>query len=845
MSRLIETGRTARRGGLARRTLGLAALTGAVLLSALAPAAHAGLTERVSVSSAGAEANTDSVSPAISADGRYVSFSSYASNLVAGDTNGTRDVFLRDRLSGETSQVGGGSLDDPAISADGRYVSFKNFREDIVVRDLQTGETEVVSVSSAGVEANSYSYGSSISADGRYVSFASRAWNLVANDSNGKPDVFVHDRQNGETRRVSVSSAGAQANDSSGGSLFSGRISPMSADGRYIAFNSAASNLVPNDTNNSEDVFVHDLNSGETRRVSVTGTGAEAQGGSRDPSISADGRYVSFTSTALNLGPPRDIDFAFPTIFVHDRQSGVTQRVSASPAGKQANGTSDASAISADGRYVAFRSLASNLVSGDTNGTHDVFVYDRQSGVMRRVSVSGAGAQANGSSGGYPYKAHISPISADGRYIAFSSQASNLVPGDTNGTYDVFVHDLGVRETTPPDTTAPRLDLPESIVRDATSTTGADVSYPASATDERDGAVPVTCTPSSGTTFPIGATTVHCTAIDKAGNTANGSFTVTVSTPRPSPNLISNDGFETDLAGWNRSGSAAGVTLSREAGGHSGSWTARLTNTGTSAGTCTLNDAPNAVASTESGGYTARLWVRADSAGQTLKLRLREYSGSTPVGSATSQVVLTTAWQPVTVGYAPKAPGASTLDLNAYVIGAAPGTCFDADDASIALDPPPPPPQLNLVANPGFETDLAGWNTSGSAAGVTLTREAGGHSGGWAARLTNTGTSAGSCTLNDAPKVATTTASGGHTARLWVRADAPGQTLKLRLREYSTGALVGTWIREFMLTTAWQQVSVGYTPASPGDSTLDLNAYVTGAPPGTCFLVDDVTIQPT
>ena len=399
----------------------------------------------------------------------------------------------------------------------------------------------------------------------------------------------------------------------------------------------------------------------------------------------------------------------------------------------------------------------------------------------------------------------------------------------------MFVRDVAAPNTTSSDTTPPRLELPESLIRD-TRSSGAVVSYATWATDAVDGAVPVTCAPPSGAMFPVGTTTVRCTATDAAGNLATGSFTVTV---------IYDDGFEADLAGWNTSGSAAGVTLSRQDGGHSGAWAVRLANTAASAGTCTLNDVPNRVKMTPGGAYTARLWVRADAPGQTLKLRLREYRPwGDLVGGATSQIVLTTAWQPVSVSYAPMELR-TELDFNAYVLGAAPGTCFDADDASIAPDEPPPPPppaDPNLVANPGFEADLTGWNTSGSAAGVTLSRHAGGHSGGWAARLTNTSAGAGTCTLNDAPNVVTTTATGDYTARLWVRAEGPGHTLKLRLREYAGATLVGSAISELPLTTAWQQASVSYAPTSAGASTLDLHAYVSGAAPGDCFDADDASI---
>jgi PKD repeat protein len=175
-----------------------------------------------------------------------------------------------------------------------------------------------------------------------------------------------------------------------------------------------------------------------------------------------------------------------------------------------------------------------------------------------------------------------------------------------------------------------------------------------------------------------GTYTVTVTVTDTAGLSSTATATVVVKR-----NLVLNPGFETDLSGWNTSGSGTNIALTRVAGGHSGGWAASLANNGTSASTCTLNDSPNWVSATSAGTYTAALWVRGATSGATLKLRLREYSGSTLVGTALSQVTLSTSWQQVTVAYVPGAAGSSTLDLNAYVVNAAPGTCFLADDASI------------------------------------------------------------------------------------------------------------------------------------------------------------------
>jgi hypothetical protein len=231
------------------------------------------------------------------------------------------------------------------------------------------------------------------------------------------------------TQRVSVDSSCAQANNVSG--IY--RVS-VSAHGRYVAFASQATNLVPGDTNGFGDVFVRDRLSGTTERVSLDSGGAQGNSASYDPSISADGRFVAFVSDAINL-VPGDTN-GKPDIFVRDRQSGRTERISVNSAGAQGDDQSAIPSISADGRFVAFASQATNLVPGDTNGLMDVFVHDRLSGLTERVSVDSFGAQGNGISALFGLS-----ISADGRFVAFESYASNLVHGDTNGYEDVFVHD--------------------------------------------------------------------------------------------------------------------------------------------------------------------------------------------------------------------------------------------------------------------------------------------------------------------------------------------------------------------------------------------------------------------
>ncbi len=402
-------------------------------------------TTRVSVDSFGNEANHYSEIPSISADGRFVAFHSYASNLVGGDTNGRDDNFVHDRDTGQTTRVSvdsnGNQGDEashfPSISADGRFVAFQSFAtnlvggdtnntEDVFVHDRNTGQTTRVSVDSKGNQGARQSHYPSISADGRFVAFLSGATNLVRGDTNGVDDVFVHDRNTGQTTRVSVDSSGNQGDEASAGPAISG-------NGRFVAFPSGATNLVGGDTNGDRDVFVYDRNTGQTTRVSVDSNGNQGDEGSGGPAISADGRFVAFHSFATNLvfGDTNSVG----DVFVHDRNTGQTTRVSVNINGNQGDMGSNGLSISADGRFVAFSSVATNLMCGDTNGVEDVFVHDRKTGQTTRVSVDSNGNQGDEGSAG-------PAISGDGRFVAFPSGATNMVGGDTNGKEDIFVYDL-------------------------------------------------------------------------------------------------------------------------------------------------------------------------------------------------------------------------------------------------------------------------------------------------------------------------------------------------------------------------------------------------------------------
>ena len=335
----------------------------------------------------------------------------------------------------------------PAISADGRFVAYHSYannlvtgdtngQPDVFVHDRQTGMTTRVSVGSGGVQANRGSNSAAISADGRFVAFLSLGTNLVPVDNFALAEVFVHDRQTGTTTAVGRGPGGTQANNHS-------QSPTISADGRYVAFSSWATNLVAGDTNDNTDVFVHDRATGATIRVSVASNGAQANNQSLVPAISADGRWVAFMSLAFDL-VPGDTNGAADT-FVHDRQTGATTRVSVGPGGVEGNSSSSnaiAPSISADGRYVAFSSNASNLVAGDSGNVADVFVHDRQNGTTTRVSVGLGGSESNG------FSDYGLSMSADGRWVAFASSGTNLVAGIDIGYSSVFVYDRQSSTTT-------------------------------------------------------------------------------------------------------------------------------------------------------------------------------------------------------------------------------------------------------------------------------------------------------------------------------------------------------------------------------------------------------------
>ncbi|HEV7650421.1 MAG TPA: hypothetical protein VGP26_19925 [Actinophytocola sp.] len=436
-----------------RRGAVLAVLAAGVVVAGATPAVADGYTtEFVNVNTAGQKADAKtSRFPSVSETGLIVAFDSDGTNLAGGDTNGLRDVFVRYRgvpmtirASVSTSGTqGNGDSGHPALSTFAERVAFESSASnlvsgdtngvgDIFVRNLYSPQsTDRVSVSSTGVQANGVSGAASISADARDVTFSSVASNLVPGDTNGEGDVFVRDVIAGTTTRVSVSSTGAQGN---------GQSFQSSTNGRYVAFVSSASNLVPGDTNGVNDVFVRDLVAGTTIRVSLTEAGGQANGNSDAPSMSPDGILVAFASDATNL-VTGDTNHA-KDVFTRQLPSHLTTRASVSSSGEQANGPSFSpsmgNAIDAGG-IVAFVSSATNLVSGDTNRIDDVFRRDTSEPVTGRApterwSVATGGSQATGGTvTGQPAMVN------NGQAIAFVSNAANLAPGDSLLTQDVFL----------------------------------------------------------------------------------------------------------------------------------------------------------------------------------------------------------------------------------------------------------------------------------------------------------------------------------------------------------------------------------------------------------------------
>jgi Tol biopolymer transport system component len=404
--------------------------------------------DRVSLGANNSEANNQSLTGSLSADGRFLVFGSLASNLVPGDNNHTQDIFVRDLETGEVSCASVNSQGDfadgtnmnPAISASGRYVVFSSWADnldpndvdgdaDIYLHDRWTSETTLVSASIHGTSADEMCSYPSISADGQIISFSTNATNLTTGSGNGSHQIFVLDRNSGQMQVVSRNAMGQLGNRTS----LHSQVSPC---GQLVAIVSGATNLIPGDTNQNSDVFVVDRQALSVLRVSVDSNGLEANGNSFGiPAWSGDSRFVAFESGADNL-VIGDSNWSLD-IFLYEFASAQVERVSLTNWGGQANSSCQNPKLSNDGRLVVFQSKANNLVSHDSGAIVDIFARDRKTGRTVCLTNQQAGITAT-------ENCFNPSISADGQFVTFGSDAGDFVVGDTNGEHDIFRRDLGV-----------------------------------------------------------------------------------------------------------------------------------------------------------------------------------------------------------------------------------------------------------------------------------------------------------------------------------------------------------------------------------------------------------------
>lgn len=381
--------------------------------------------------------------PFMSQNGAWIVFTSAASNLLQGESNGQKEVFsyfLATREVRHLSIPGGGGLGNGSseangISSDGRWVLLtsqasnfasndQNSASDVFLFDQLNGELLLVSAGLSGAPGNGASLGRDLTPDGRFVVFSSSASDLTSDDD-AAWDVFVWDRTTGVTERISMGPGDQQTN------VQSGSHAHISEDARYVSFHSQSDLLSPGDKNGAFDIFLSDRMTKVTSRVSRSLAGGETDGNVFVLGMSDDARYFSSYAAATDL--VEDDTNALSDVFLLDRTLGTTTRVNLGVDGQQANAGSSTASLSSDGRYLTFASRASNLIGNVDGKSQASFLYDLQTTRLLNLSLSRDGAPGNADS-------QVAQVSRSGRCYVLASAATNLSPESTEDTIvDLFV----------------------------------------------------------------------------------------------------------------------------------------------------------------------------------------------------------------------------------------------------------------------------------------------------------------------------------------------------------------------------------------------------------------------
>ncbi len=494
-----------------------------------------GQTIRVSVDPSGGDGDSQSTVSSVSDDGRWVAFMSMASNLVPGDTNGKVDVFERDLLTNTTQLVsvgtGGAPADDisqyPAVSGNGRFVAFQSYADnlvpgdtngqpDVFVRDMTKGITKLLSIDPPLGPANNQSQETTISADGRWIAFSSYASNLVSGqDFNNSEDVFLADRTTGAITLVSkvgrVSAPGASNHPD------------VDADGGVVAFTSTASDLVPNDLNGASDVFAWTKATGAFTLVSRAMGGTTGDQQSDDSSIDDAGTAVAFQSDATDLVPGDGN--GKPDIFVRDLEAGTTERDSVTDTGGDGDSVSGIPSISGDGRSVAFYSASHSITPDPYCNESEIYVRQRVLGVTQKLSFSLSGGCVTAS--GIPAASNTTSngeMSGDGSVVAWFTNGDNLVASDGNHEDDVFVRGpvpyLSVGDLLVPEPHSGTSTATFTLTLSTPSTSNVTASF---ATADGTATAPSDYKAASGTvTIPAGSTSAQVKVTVKGDTIAEG-----------------------------------------------------------------------------------------------------------------------------------------------------------------------------------------------------------------------------------------------------------------------------------------------------------------------------------